>query len=353
MLRYSLTFLKHRGMITPNKTTHLIYLHFHRNIGTPKIQLPLFKEDDMPRIPRMVRTDSGQKTVYHVISRTALDGLPFKATEKDELVRIIKRFSMVYAVKVLGFSVMGNHFHILVEVTPPSMLSNDEVRRRFKLLYPKDSHFPEGQLDDFRERFCSLSWYVKDIKQTFSRAYNRKKKRRGTLWGERFKSVIVEKGETVINCLSYIDLNAVRAGIVKRPENYRWCSIGHHVQTENRDSFLSLDFGLEEFGVEASQRLKTYRDYLYHAGAVKKHGKASIPNPILEEEKANGFELNQTRLFRYRSRYFTDSGIIGSKAFVLSTYEEFKDRLYGGRKRIPRLVKGVEGMYSMKRLGEA
>lgn len=64
----------------------------------------------MPRIPRMVRPDSGQKTIYHVISRTALDGLPFKHDEKDELVRVIRRFSMVYAVEVLGFSIMGNHF---------------------------------------------------------------------------------------------------------------------------------------------------------------------------------------------------------------------------------------------------
>ena len=72
----------------------------------------------MPRIPRMVRTDSGQKTVYHVMSRTALDGLPFKNAEKDELVRVIKRFSMIYAVDVLGFAIMGNHFHILAQMSP-------------------------------------------------------------------------------------------------------------------------------------------------------------------------------------------------------------------------------------------
>jgi hypothetical protein len=35
---------------------------------------------------------------------------------------------------------------------------------------------------------------------------------------ERFKTVIVENGETLINCLAYIDLNAVRAGILERPE---------------------------------------------------------------------------------------------------------------------------------------
>ena len=83
----------------------------------------------MPRIPRMIMTDPGQKTVYHVISRTALDGLPFKHAEKDEWVRIIKRFSMVYAVEVLGFSVLGNHWHLLAEVSPATMLSDDEVRR--------------------------------------------------------------------------------------------------------------------------------------------------------------------------------------------------------------------------------
>ena len=120
----------------------------------------------------MIRTDPGQKTVYHVISRPALDGLPFKHSEKDELVRVIKRFPMVYAVEVLGFSVMGTHWHVLAEVSPASMLSDDKVRRRFMILYSTGSEFPEGLLEHYRERFSSLSWYVKDIKQTFSRSYD-------------------------------------------------------------------------------------------------------------------------------------------------------------------------------------
>ncbi|BCS95863.1 hypothetical protein DSLASN_14950 [Desulfoluna limicola] len=144
----------------------------------------------MPRIPRMVVTDSGQKAAYHVISRTALDGLPFKKVEKDELVSIIKRFSMVYAVDVLGYAIMGNHIHLLVEVSPGAMLTDEEVRRRFQLLYGKEAEFPEGRLSDYRERFSSLSEHVKDIKQSFSHFYNKRKKRKGTLWGERFKSVI-------------------------------------------------------------------------------------------------------------------------------------------------------------------
>ena len=246
----------------------------------------------MPRIPRMVRSDSGQRTVYHVISRTALDGLPFKHVEKDELVRVIQRFSMVYAVDVLGYVVMGNHFHVLAEVCPSSLLSDDEVRRRFMLLYNTGAEFPEGQIEHYRERFSSLS-------------------------------------------------------------HYRWCSIGYHVQTGNRDDFLSLDFGLVEFGVENSQRLKKYREYLYHAGAVGKRGKAKISKKALEKESAEGFEMDRIRRFRYRTRYFTDSGVIGSRAFVSATHEVFKDRFYSSREKIPSRVKGIDGMYSLKRLTEA
>ena len=107
-----------------------------------------------------------------------------------------------------------------------------------------------------------------------------------------------------------------------------------------------------EFGVENAQRLKKYRDYLYHAGAVKKRGKASISKALLDEENSKDFHMDRSRRFRYRTRYFTDSGIIGSKAFVLATYEIFKDRLYGSRERVPKRVSGFDGIYSMKQLSE-
>jgi hypothetical protein len=98
------------------------------------------------------------------------------------------------------------------------------------------------------------------IEANLAANYNKRHHRRGYFWGDRFKSVIVEKGETLINCLAYIDLNPLRAGLVERPEDYRWNSIGYHLQTGNKDHFLSLDFGLIEFGVlHAEERLKLYR----------------------------------------------------------------------------------------------
>jgi hypothetical protein len=197
---------------------------------------------------------------------------------------------------------------------------------------------------------------MKEIKQAFSWYYNQRHNRRGTLWGERFKSVIVENGETLINCLAYIDLNPLRAGLVKRPEEYRWNSLGYHIQTDNKNDFLSLDFGLQEFGtMDAAERLRSYRRYVYEAGAINRPDKMQakvIGDRVLEEERRRDFELSRNDRFRYRTRYFTDSGIIGSKEFVSENYQRFKKIFSSKHEKKPKPIKGLNGMYSLKRLSE-
>ncbi|MCJ7595543.1 MAG: hypothetical protein MUO52_12305, partial [Desulfobacterales bacterium] len=189
----------------------------------------------------------------------------------------------------------------------------------------------------------SLSEYVKEIKQGFSRFYNKLHNRKGFFWAERFKSVIVENGDTLINCLAYIDLNPVRAGIVKRPEEYRFCSLGYHVQTGNKDRVLSLDFGLAEFGVKGErERLKYYRKFVYEKGGLEG----------LDKEKERGFHLNQVDRFRYRTRYFTDSGVIGTKAFIDRHFQRFKGHFECKHDKRGNAIPGFEGIYSMKRLSE-
>jgi hypothetical protein len=180
--------------------------------------------------------------------------------------------------------------------------------------------------------------------------------RRGYFWGDRFKSVIVDKGETLINCLAYIDLNPLRADIVQRPEDYRWNSLGYHVQTNNRDNFLSTDFGLNEFNVKSEKEcIRRYRRYVYEAGAVNRPAKSKarvIGGKILEKERKREFELSRNDRFRYRTRYFTDSGVIGSKDFVSKTYMRFKHHFISKNEKKPKPVKGLSGVYSLKRLSE-
>jgi len=190
----------------------------------------------MPRIARLLRT--GEQTIYHVMSRTALDGFPLGDVEKDYLVNLFKQLGRLYFAEIIGYCAMGSHFHLLVKMLPESDFSDEQIKQRFGTYFGKNRFLSDEQIPFFREKFSSLSELVKEIKMGFSRFYNRRHNRRGFFWGDRFKSVIVEKGETLINCLAYIDLNPVRAGLVKRPEDYRWSSIGYHAQTNNKDNFF-------------------------------------------------------------------------------------------------------------------
>ena len=298
----------------------------------------------MPRIARLVV--KGEPAVYHIISRTTLVGFVMEDMEKEYLLNLIKMLSQVYFVEVLGFCLLGNHFHLLVRMHPGEEYDDEEIKRRFYVRYGETAKvtIEDDQVPFFRMKWEKLSEYVKDIKQIFSRYYNREHDKKGYFWSDRFKSVLVENGDTLINCLAYIDLNPVRAGIVEKPEEYRWSSLGYHVQRNNQRDFLSLDFGLMEFGIkDARERLRFYREFVYEKGKIRG----------IEKERERDFELSQIDRFRYRTRYFTDSGIIGSKAFVDKYYRRFKTHFFSKHEKRPRAIKGLEGIFSLKRLSEA
>jgi REP element-mobilizing transposase RayT len=312
------------------------------------------EESTMPRTQRLIIND--ETAVYHVMTRTALDGYPLGDIEKDFMLDLIKRYSTLYFVEILGFCFMGNHFHLLVRMFPEYKFTDEQIKKRYVEFYGDDRAFADGWIPSLRAKLSSLSEFMREIKVGFARYYNRRHKRRGYFWGDRFKSVIVENGETLINCLAYIDLNPLRAALVERPEEYRWNSLGYHIQTGNQDNFLSLDFGLKEFGeLDAEERLKRYRRYVYEAGAVERSENPAagvIVNRVLEKERKNDFDLKRVRRFRYRTRYFTDSGIIGTKEFVSGNYRRFKDLFMSKRDKIPKPVAGLDGIYSLKRLTE-
>ena len=132
--------------------------------------------------------------------------------------------------------------------------NDEEIRKRCKAHYGEDFEVSDEQVAGYRVKFSNLANYMKEIKQAFSWYHNQRHNRRGTLWGDRFKSVIVENGETLNNCLAYIDLNPLRAGIVGRPEEYCWNSLSDHVQINNQDNFLSTDFGLKEFNPPSADK---------------------------------------------------------------------------------------------------
>ncbi len=57
--------------------------------------------------------------------------------------------------------------------------------------------------------------------------------------------------------------------------------------------------------------------------------------------------------FLHQTGYFTDSGIIGSKTFVDRIYQDFKDHFLSKHEMKPKIIRGLEGVYSLKRLSES
>jgi len=95
------------------------------------------------------------------------------------------------------------------------------------------------------------------------------------------------------------------------------------------------------------ERIRRYRRYVYEAGALDHPDKlqASVIDPkVVAKERKKDFEISRISRFRYRTRYFTDSGIIGSKEFVAENYRRFKHLFYSKHEKKPKPIKGLEGM---------
>jgi hypothetical protein len=135
---------------------------------------------------------------------------------------------------------------------------------------------------------------------------------------------------------------------------YLWNSLGYHVQTNNRDDFLSTDFGLKEFNPPPAdkclkskkERIRRYRRYVYEAGAINRPDKMQakvIDDKVVAKERKKEFEISRISRFRYRTRYFTDSGIIGSKEFVSENYQRFKHLFYSKHEKSQNRLKVLTG----------
>ncbi len=247
----------------------------------------------MARIPRLLV--KGEDTVYHIISRTALPGFVLGDSEKDYLLGLIKDLSGIFFVEVFGFCIMGNHFHLLAKMKTIEEYSDDEVKRMVSFFRKSESGvITDGQVPFFKEKFSNLSEFLKQLKQRFSRYYNKLHERRGYFWGDRFKSVIVEKGDTLINCLAYVDLNPIRAGLATKPEDYRWSSMGYHAQTDNKNRFLSTDFGLSSYGeMSEAEKLIDYREFLYEKGGIETVKGISINEDVIKKERDKDYKLTR------------------------------------------------------------
>lgn len=241
-------------------------------------------------------------------------------------------------IEILTYSCMSNHFHVLLRVPGQIELSDEELLERYRVLYPKPNKFQAKAIEDYERdlrrggedceraredllrRMGDLSKFMQLLKQRFSIWYNKTHGRYGTLWSGRFKSVLVEdRVETLQVVAAYIDLNAVRAGLVRDPGDYRFCGYAEWLAGNvwAGEGFMRLFRGGSD-----GDNLARYRQVLYGKGAMPKSSDGS--GCVLDPEKVrqvleSGGTVSLSERLLCRTRYFRDGCVLGSQDFVAGT----------------------------------
>ena len=145
----------------------------------------------MARLPRL--TLPGYP--HHVIQR-GNNRQPIFASSADyqTLLDLLDENAKKFGVAIHAYVLMSNHFHLLV--TPQTA---------------------DG-----------LPQMMQAVGRRYVRYFNDRQKRSGTLWEGRYKSTLIQSERYLLACMSYIDLNPVRAGLVAQVRDYPWSSYGHY-----------------------------------------------------------------------------------------------------------------------------
>ncbi len=223
----------------------------------------------MTNIARFVKLN--KLAVYHIKAGFVPCMPLLNDTEKDFFVYTVKKLSKVYFTKILGYCLMDNHFQLIVRMRSGITCSDDDIINRYRRLHDnKDIEPSPKQIISLRRKWSEISEFVKEIKQRFSIYYYERHSGQALTWEDHFKCTRIEPGVRVINSLANIDLHAVREGLVKNPERYRWSSLGYLTQTGNTDDFLSLDFYMNKIDrMKLEDRLRIYRNYVHEIGTMQ------------------------------------------------------------------------------------
>ncbi|WP_009961196.1 transposase [Verrucomicrobium spinosum] len=328
---------------------------------------------------------------YHCISRVVERRLAFGPEEKEQFVRLMRAYEVFCQVRVLSYCVMSNHFHIMVEVRkrPEGEVYSDEwLLKQVALIYSKPavrmlketletfrSQGHDAAAEELKERYLGRMWdvsqFMKELKQRFSLWFNKRENRKGTLWEERFTSVLLEGELATLSVMSaYIDLNPVRAGLVEDPKDYRWCSYAeavaggrkalsalYTITNEHRAHERNQPGGSQRIP-SAAKVLSGYRVWLFGQGEEVRDGHGSdsqvlrkgIKREVVEQVRTEDGKLTLAETLRHRVTYFTLGVALGSRGFVDEFFEARREQFDARRQRGARPMKGgsFAGMFAFR-----
>lgn len=301
------------------------------------------------RVARIkVLSDEGPGT-YHAMSRTVNGERLFDNVAKEVFRKMIWQIADYTGVQVLTYAILDNHFHVLLSVPQRTPVSDEELLRRFRVLYPRPTRYESRRLEAIKSLLRingpeaaawrkqqlalmgDLSQYMKLLKQRFTRWFNCSHRRYGTLWSERFKSILLEpKARTIEAVAAYIDLNCVRAILAQDPKDYRFCGYAEAVGgSALARAGIQTIYGPSRKWHDIHAQ---YRQVLFGTGREIKERAGRVTQKAFEQVLREGGKLPLATALRCRVRYFTDGAVLGSQAFVNEQLGRYRRRTGAGQR---------------------
>ena len=297
---------------------------------------------------------AGVTAVYHLFSHMTGGLRKLDKVDREKFVEFMGPAAAFAGIQLITYSVMKNHFHILVRVHDRAAkpLTPDEFIARLNSRYndpwtrlgvsredwvqdrPQDQRIKERLL----LRMNDISRFMQELKQRFTCWYNKQHKRQGTLWARRFGSTLIEDTPSHLRIVAaYIDLNAVRAGYVPDPKDYRFCGYA---------AALAGDKTIREGLQSVVQRLDwdeaapEYRKLVFVAGGVAhQRGKDTIPDHLIKQVLAEGGELSLFEILQFNIRHMTHGLALGGKEFLETVFQQHPHLFSKGRKTGARKIR--------------
>ncbi len=285
-----------------------------------------------------IRIKSDKVAVYHLYTRVIHKHRLLGDAQREVWVAALHRAARFSGVEVITYCAMQSHAHILVRVDPSKKACGDEeLVARFEALYGRSraawcrlnarelaAVLAQGDTSRARElrerlwaRMGDISAFMQTLKHRYTKWFNHTHETAGTLWAERFGSVLVEDEPSIVALVAaYIDLNPVRAGLADLPENYRWCGYAEAL-AGNQDLRASLAKCRPGAG-DALRALGRYRMLMLGKGAAsKRDGTGGRVDPeALAKALADGGELPAHELLRLRLRFMTRGRALGTEHWL-------------------------------------
>jgi putative transposase len=257
-------------------------------------------------LPRSKYVEEGKEGVYHCFSRCvrraflygydAHTGRDF-SHRKAWLVNRLRKLGGIFAVDVCAYTVMENHYHVVVRTCPGRVVgwSDEEVARRWLTLFPGCWYsrgggkreveegirvlvgYPE-RIAILRKRLSSLSWFMGRVNEYMARIANKEDEVKGRFWESRFKCQALLDEAAMVACMVYVDLNPIRAGRAGTPEGSEYTSIRERILAWQKEQ-KAADGGLGYWSISGGIYIATVSTSLIPRLVIRPSPQGLTPLP--------------------------------------------------------------------------